>query len=104
MQVLTRKLLLKFICNKFACYTQDKACKELEDGERSDESGEEPLSKEELEKNHSKAIEYKQQGNDFVKQKKWDKAIASYSEAIKIFPYDPIFYANRALCHLKLDK
>jgi len=62
------------------------------------------LSKEELEKNHSKAIEYKQQGNDFVKQKKWDKAITSYSEAIKIFPYDAIFYANRALCYLKQDK
>lgn len=81
----------------------DKACKELEAGEQSDESSDEPLSKEELEKNHSKAIEYKQQGNDFVKQKKWDKAIASYSEAIKLFPYDAIFYANRALCYLKQD-
>ncbi|KAG5314107.1 RPAP3 protein, partial [Acromyrmex insinuator] len=81
----------------------DKACKKLEDEEQSDESSDEPLSKEELEKNYSKAIEYKQQGNDFVKQKKWDKAIASYSEAIKLFPYDAIFYANRALCYLKQD-
>ncbi|KAG5318646.1 RPAP3 protein, partial [Pseudoatta argentina] len=79
----------------------DKACKKLE--EQSDESSDESLSKEELEKNYSKAIEYKQQGNDFVKQKKWDKAIASYSEAIKLFPYDAIFYANRALCYLKQD-
>lgn len=79
----------------------EKECKKLENEEHSDESGEEPLDKEELEKNRSKAIEYKQQGNDFVKQKKWDKAIASYSEAIKIFPYDAIFYANRALCYLK---
>ncbi|XP_012538011.2 RNA polymerase II-associated protein 3 [Monomorium pharaonis] len=81
----------------------EKACKVLDNEEESDESAEESLSKEELEKNHNKAIEYKQQGNDFVKQKKWDKAIASYSEAIKIFPYDPIFYANRALCYLKQD-
>lgn len=83
---------------------QEEACKELDNEEHSDGSSEEPLSKKELEKNHSKAIEYKQQGNDFVKQKKWDKAIASYSEAIKIFPYDAIFYANRALCYLKQDK
>lgn len=62
------------------------------------------MSKEELEKNHSKALEHKNQGNIFVQQKKWDKAIASYSEAIKIFPYDAIFYANRALCYLKQDK
>ncbi|XP_011687189.1 PREDICTED: RNA polymerase II-associated protein 3 isoform X2 [Wasmannia auropunctata] len=82
---------------------QDKACKELENEGQSDESVEEPLSKEELEKNHNKAMEYKEQGNSYVKQKKWGKAIASYSEAIQIFPYDAIFYANRALCHLKQD-
>lgn len=76
----------------------------MDNEEKSDESSEEPLSQEELEKNHRQAIEYKEQGNDFVKQKKWDKAITSYSEAIKIFPYDAIFYANRALCHLKRDK
>ncbi|XP_024890607.1 RNA polymerase II-associated protein 3 isoform X1 [Temnothorax curvispinosus] len=81
----------------------NKACKEVDNAEQSDESFEEILSKEELENNHIKAIEYKQQGNDFVKQKKWDKAIASYSEAIKIFPYDAIFYANRALCYLKQE-
>lgn len=40
----------------------------------------------------------------FVQQKKWDNAIGCYSEAIKIFPYDAVFYANRALCHLKKDK
>ncbi|XP_071570643.1 RNA polymerase II-associated protein 3 isoform X2 [Temnothorax nylanderi] len=87
--------------NKKKC--ENKACKEVDNAEQSDESVEEILSKEELENNHSKAIEYKQQGNDFVKQKKWDKAIASYSEAIKIFPYDAIFYANRALCYLKQE-
>ncbi|KAL0131847.1 hypothetical protein PUN28_003004 [Cardiocondyla obscurior] len=81
----------------------DKACKELESEDQSDESIEEPLSEEELRKNQRKALEYKRQGNDFVKEKKWDKAIASYSKAIQIFPYDAIFYANRALCYLKQD-
>ncbi|XP_018401543.1 PREDICTED: RNA polymerase II-associated protein 3 isoform X2 [Cyphomyrmex costatus] len=83
---------------------QEKACKELEDGQQSDESLDEPLSEDEFQKDHNKAIGYKQQGNDFVKQKKWDKAVASYSEAIKLFPYDAIFYANRALCYLKQDR
>lgn len=83
---------------------KNKACKELEKQEQSDDSVEEALSKEELEKDYNRAVEHKQQGNNFVQQKKWDKAIASYSEAIKIFPYDAIFYANRALCYLKQDK
>ncbi|KMQ96604.1 rna polymerase ii-associated protein 3, partial [Lasius niger] len=81
----------------------DKACKDLDKGEQSSDSSDETMSKEELEKDHSKALEHKEQGNIFVQQKKWDKAIASYSEAIKIFPYDAIFYANRALCYLKQD-
>ncbi|XP_029666228.1 RNA polymerase II-associated protein 3 [Formica exsecta] len=81
----------------------DKACKELDEDEQSNDSSDETMSKEELEKDHSKALEHKNQGNIFVQQKKWDKAIASYSEAIKIFPYDAIFYANRALCYLKQD-
>ncbi|EZA57864.1 hypothetical protein DMN91_003368 [Ooceraea biroi] len=81
----------------------NKACKDLENEEQSNSSSEEAMSREELEKEHEKANKHKQQGNVFVKQKEWDKAIASYSEAIKIFPYDAIFYANRALCHLKRD-
>lgn len=82
--------------------TKDKACKELDKEEQS--SDDEIMSKEELEKDHIKALEHKDQGNIFVQQKKWDKAIALYSKAIKIFPYDAIFYANRALCYLKQDK
>lgn len=76
--------------------------KELED--QSDDSEEEALHKRELKMNYNTALKYKQQGNDFVQQKKWDKAIVSYSEAIKMFPYDAAFYANRALCYLKQDK
>lgn len=82
----------------------DTACKEFDKEEQSDEYlEEEPMSKEELEENHMKATEHKLQGNIFVQQKQWDKAIASYGEAIKIFPYDAVFYANRALCYLKQD-
>lgn len=83
--------------------TKDKACDKLEE-EKSDSSSEEPMSEEQLEQDHNKATEHKQQGNVFVQQKEWSKAITSYSEAIKIFPYDAVFYANRALCYLKQAK
>ncbi|KAI4486915.1 hypothetical protein M0802_012234 [Mischocyttarus mexicanus] len=80
----------------------EKACKEIDKTDLSDESGEE-LNEDELKKQHDIATEHKQKGNIFVKKKEYDSAIACYSEAIKIFPYDAVFYANRALCHLKKD-
>lgn len=82
---------------------KEKACKEIDKTDSSEES-EEELNEDELTKKHDLATEHKQKGNIFVQQKKWDNAIACYSEAIKIFPYDAVFYANRALCHLKKDK
>lgn len=84
-------------------YLQDKACEEL-DKESDSDSGEEILSGEELEKNHEEATKHKIMGNKMVQEQKWDKAMACYNEAIKIFPYDAVFYANRALCHLKMEK
>jgi tetratricopeptide (TPR) repeat protein len=44
------------------------------------------------------------QGNDLVRKQKWKEAIQCYSRAIKCFPYDAIFYANRALCYLKTQE
>lgn len=61
-------------------------------------------SKEELEKEHEEANKFKDEGNTLVKKQEYAKAVGKYSQAIKIFPYDAVFYANRALCHLKLDK
>ncbi|KAG6794863.1 RNA polymerase II-associated protein 3 [Apis mellifera caucasica] len=82
----------------------DKACKEIDEEEyNEDESEDESISKEQLEKAHQEAMKYKNEGNICVQQKKWSKAIGCYSNAIKIFPHDAIFYANRALCQLKLD-
>lgn len=42
-------------------------------------------------------------GNKYVKEQKWEKALSCYSEAIKIFPFDAVFFANRAMCHLKMN-
>jgi tetratricopeptide (TPR) repeat protein len=33
----------------------------------------------------------------------WDDAIDCYTKAIDVYSYDPIFYANRALCFLKKE-
>uniref|UniRef100_A0A6P7FCA3 RNA polymerase II-associated protein 3-like n=1 Tax=Diabrotica virgifera virgifera TaxID=50390 RepID=A0A6P7FCA3_DIAVI len=50
------------------------------------------------------SIVAKEKGNQFVKSQKWEEAIKCYTKAIKCYSYDPIFYANRALCYLKLNK
>ncbi|XP_032662828.1 RNA polymerase II-associated protein 3 isoform X2 [Odontomachus brunneus] len=84
-------------------FDADKACDDLEEEKESDDLSNEFLSEDRIQQNHKEAIEYKEEGNHFVRQKKWDKAIASYSKAIKLFPYDAIFFANRALCFLKQD-
>ncbi|CAH1986684.1 unnamed protein product [Acanthoscelides obtectus] len=52
---------------------------------------------------YDEAIVEKDKGNKFVKSQKWDEAIKCYTKAIKCYSFDPIFYANRALCHLKKE-
>lgn len=93
----------KYWKNSFNSVLKDKACEDVEREEQSDDSGEE-MSKEELEKAHKVATKLKNEGNIFVQQQKWVDAIKCYTRAIKAFPYDAVFYANRALCQLKIDK
>ncbi|OAD58122.1 RNA polymerase II-associated protein 3 [Eufriesea mexicana] len=83
-------------------FDADEACKEIDTKEQSDSEGE-SMSKEELEKAHKEATKHRNEGNIFVQQQKWVKAVGCYNEAIKLFPFDAVFYANRALCQLKLD-
>ncbi|CAH0552146.1 unnamed protein product [Brassicogethes aeneus] len=47
------------------------------------------------------ALVEKEKGNKYVKVQKWDEAIKCYTKAIDLYSYDPIFYANRALCYLR---
>ena len=81
---------------------QDAAIRKLDDEDESDESTED--LKDNAEKAHAEATKFKEQGNVFVQKRLYEKAIESYSEAIKLFPYDEVFYANRALCYLKIEK
>lgn len=53
---------------------------------------------------YDSAIVEKEKGNKFVKAQKWNEAIDCYTKAIECYSYDPIFFANRALCYLKLSK
>lgn len=46
----------------------------------------------------------KEKGNAFVKKQQWNQAIECYTKAIECYAYDPIYYANRALCYLKQEK
>jgi DnaJ family protein C protein 7 len=47
-----------------------------------------------------KAVQLKNEGNEFFKQKEYDKAIDCYTKAINLNPMDPSYYANRAACWL----
>lgn len=48
---------------------------------------------------------FKEQGNEFIKQKNYKAAEAKYSEALNLDPYNKklnsIIYSNRALCYMK---
>jgi tetratricopeptide (TPR) repeat protein len=44
------------------------------------------------------------EGNNFFKAKKYEEAIAKYSEAIALDPSDVTFYSNRSACYAALDR
>lgn len=77
-------------------FDADKECEKV-DEESDAESNSDSL----IEDLRDQAIIEKEQGNQFVKVAKWDEAVISYTNAIRYYAYDPIFYANRALCFLK---
>ncbi|XP_013104965.1 RNA polymerase II-associated protein 3 [Stomoxys calcitrans] len=57
-----------------------------------------------LELRHKEANEIKDRGNNFVKLGKYMEAIEQYTAAIEHYPEDAIYYTNRALCFLKLER
>jgi len=52
---------------------------------------------------HKEANAFKEAGNRFVQQRDYQNALAEYTKAIDIYPNDPIYFNNRALCYLKLE-
>ncbi|XP_034655026.1 LOW QUALITY PROTEIN: RNA polymerase II-associated protein 3 [Drosophila subobscura] len=53
---------------------------------------------------HKKANDIKDRGNNYVKQGEYDRAIEAYTEAVEAYPYDPVYFINRALCYLKQER
>ncbi|XP_067633988.1 RNA polymerase II-associated protein 3 isoform X2 [Eurosta solidaginis] len=56
------------------------------------------------EEKRKQANDFKDKGNKYVKLGEYEKAIFEYTRAIDIFPEDAVYYCNRALCYLKLEK
>ncbi|XP_050306192.1 RNA polymerase II-associated protein 3 [Anthonomus grandis grandis] len=82
---------------KWEKFDADLECERLEDDIKDDSE----LTDEFEESARDEALVHKEKGNTFVKSQQWDKAIESYTKAINCYAYDPVFYANRALCYLK---
>jgi DnaJ family protein C protein 7 len=50
------------------------------------------------------ALKEKELGNQDFGKKKYESSLVHYSRAIQLNPNDPIFYTNRALVYLKLNR
>jgi stress-induced-phosphoprotein 1 len=48
------------------------------------------------------AQEWKEKGNNFLKNKNYDEALKCYTEAIKADPNDHVHYSNRSACHYNM--
>ncbi|XP_065367843.1 RNA polymerase II-associated protein 3 [Calliphora vicina] len=57
-----------------------------------------------VELKHKEANEIKDLGNKHVKMAEYPMAIEAYTKAIQMYPDDAVYYSNRALCYLKLEK
>lgn len=52
---------------------------------------------------YEKALEFKNQGNEYIKAKNFSKAVELYTKAIDLDPNQSIYFSNRAFANLKLD-
>ena len=49
------------------------------------------------------AQEWKEKGNNFLKNKNYDEALRCYTEAIKADPNDHVHYSNRSACYFNMQ-
>ncbi|KAI3402545.2 PPT1 [Candida oxycetoniae] len=49
------------------------------------------------------AVKLKDQGNQYLKENKYEEAIESYTKAIELDSENAIFYSNRAQAHIKME-
>lgn len=51
----------------------------------------------------AKAVKFKEEGNEFLKQQKYKEAIEAYTKAIECDATNPVFFSNRAQAHIKSE-
>lgn len=49
------------------------------------------------------ALDWKNEGNGFIKAKNYEEAVNAYTEAIKIDPKNHVFFSNRSLAYMSLN-
>ncbi len=52
----------------------------------------------------SEATEFKNKGNQALKEQKYDEALENYGKAIELDSQNPIYFSNRSLCFIKMEK
>ncbi|CAB3365540.1 Hypothetical predicted protein [Cloeon dipterum] len=87
----------------FVDYDLEKATAQY-NNERQGKPLQDSISEAERQKRLEEANYEKENGNTNVKNKKWKEAIECYSRAISRDDKNPIFFANRALCYLKIER
>lgn len=50
------------------------------------------------------ADEFKQKGNECIREKKYDEAVQQYSEGLRIRPNDHLLYSNRSFAYFNLKQ
>jgi len=55
------------------------------------------------ENSEAKSNEFKAEGNKFFRAHNYEKAVEFYSKAAECDPKNPVFYANRAICHIRME-
>jgi len=49
------------------------------------------------------ANEFKKKGNDHFRAHHYEKAIEFYTKALEADPSNPVFWSNRAICHIRME-
>ena len=70
----------------------------------SDEEEEEESKADLVAMKKEQAAEKRMAGNDYFRQKDYEKALKLYSEAFLLDPSDPIVFSNRAACFSALGQ
>lgn len=84
-------------------YDADKECEKVDNEKTISAADYDDLSDETDEENIDSSMAEKDKGNNFFKANDFESAIKCYNRAIELYDCDPVYFANRAMCYLKLE-